>query len=139
MDFSEAAFRALDLAARLAREAGSAKLVLAHACFVPAEIELYALHETKLLQQQVSRASAEQLEKVLVDLQALGLASEFITRSGSPEGVICEVAREHAADLIVMGTHGRTGLAHTLLGSVAERTICIAPCPVMTLRTSDPG
>jgi nucleotide-binding universal stress UspA family protein len=47
-----------------------------------------------------------------------------------------ELATNLGADLIVMGSHGRTGLAHVLLGSVAERTIRSAPCPVITLKKS---
>jgi nucleotide-binding universal stress UspA family protein len=46
-------------------------------------------------------------------------------------------ARDIGADLIVMGTHGRTGLRHTFLGSVSERTLRIAPCPVLTIRESE--
>ena len=48
---------------------------------------------------------------------------------------ICEAAVEAGADLIVLSTHGRTGLAHMLIGSVAERVVRHAPCPVLTLRS----
>jgi nucleotide-binding universal stress UspA family protein len=44
------------------------------------------------------------------------------------------IAEERGADLIVMGTHGRTGLQHVLLGSVAEKVVRLAPCPVLTVR-----
>lgn len=50
---------------------------------------------------------------------------------------ICQAAKTLAADLIVMGTHGRTGLAHVFLGSVAERTLRDAPCPVMTVQCAE--
>jgi len=49
---------------------------------------------------------------------------------------ICESARELGANLIVMGTHGRTGFAHAFLGSVTERTLRSAPCPVLAVRAS---
>jgi len=52
----------------------------------------------------------------------------------SVAGRIADCAAQLGADLIVMGTHGRTGLAHAFLGSVAERTLRIAPCPVLTVR-----
>ena len=52
-----------------------------------------------------------------------------------PADKIVEVARNRHADLIVMGTQGRTGLPHLLLGSVAERVVRLAPCPVMVTRT----
>jgi nucleotide-binding universal stress UspA family protein len=56
---------------------------------------------------------------------------------GSPAVTICEMAEKVGAELIVMGTHGRTGLAHVFLGSVAERTLRRAPCPVLTVRTKE--
>ena len=53
---------------------------------------------------------------------------------GQPADTIVRVAQERAADLIVMSTHGRTGLQHVLLGSVAEKVVRLAPCPVMTIK-----
>ena len=53
---------------------------------------------------------------------------------GRPASAMCEQAQRRGTDLIVMGTHGRSGFAHLLLGSVAERVIRMAPCPVLTLR-----
>jgi nucleotide-binding universal stress UspA family protein len=73
-----------------------------------------------------------------------GLATSV--RWGSPVDEIVEYSREHAIDLIVIATHGRTGLSHVLLGSVAERIVREAPCPVLTIRhdgrpaaSSEPG
>jgi universal stress protein A len=54
--------------------------------------------------------------------------------TGHPADTIVRVARERKADLIVMGTHGRTGLQHVLLGSVAEKVVRLASCPVLTVR-----
>jgi len=56
------------------------------------------------------------------------------TRKGPPFQKIIEYAREHLCDLIVMGTHGRGMLSHTLIGSVADRVVRKAPCPVLTVR-----
>ena len=56
---------------------------------------------------------------------------------GSPARRIVEQAGETRADLIVMGTHGRTGLGHLLLGSVAERVVRTAKCPVLTTRETE--
>jgi universal stress protein A len=53
---------------------------------------------------------------------------------GHPADTIVRIAKEHEADLIVMGTHGRTGLQHVLLGSVAEKVVRLAPCPVLTVK-----
>jgi nucleotide-binding universal stress UspA family protein len=56
---------------------------------------------------------------------------------GAPATAICETARKLSADLIVMGTHGRTGIAHVFLGSVAERTLRQAPCPVLVVPATE--
>ena len=58
-------------------------------------------------------------------------------RIGKPDTEIMRYAAERDIDLIVMGTHGRTGLAHALMGSVAERVVRRAPCPVLTVRQSE--
>jgi nucleotide-binding universal stress UspA family protein len=55
-------------------------------------------------------------------------------RAGIPDTIICETAEEARADLIVLGTHGRTGLQHVLLGSTTERVLTMAPCPVLAIR-----
>jgi universal stress protein A len=56
------------------------------------------------------------------------------TRFGAPFHEIIKYAQEHSADMIVMGTHGRTGIRHMLIGSVAERVVRKAKCPVLTVR-----
>jgi nucleotide-binding universal stress UspA family protein len=58
---------------------------------------------------------------------------------GHPAETIVRMAEERQADLIVMGTHGRTGLQHVLLGSVAEKVVRLAPCPVLTVRIRGEG
>ncbi len=62
------------------------------------------------------------------------LRVEEITRIGVPFLEIIKVAKEKEVDLIVMGTHGRTGLAHVLIGSVAEKVVHHAHCPVLTVK-----
>jgi nucleotide-binding universal stress UspA family protein len=61
---------------------------------------------------------------------------EVEVAAGNPADAIVRVAKERGADLIVMGTHGRTGLQHVLLGSVAEKVVRLAGCPVLTVRRS---
>jgi nucleotide-binding universal stress UspA family protein len=81
----------------------------------------------------------DQNEAALMQLQDLIPAAFHDTwqveiAAGHPADTIVRVAQEHNADLIVMGTHGRTGLQHVLLGSVAEKVVRLASCPVLTIR-----
>jgi nucleotide-binding universal stress UspA family protein len=62
-------------------------------------------------------------------------ASDVVVE-GYPAEEIAALAQQRGVELIVMGTHGRTGMRKVLLGSVAERVIAIAPCPVLTVRTT---
>ena len=78
-------------------------------------------------------AKEKQLEELMEDERARGLWIHPIFTTGVPTEEIVERARRHKADLIVMSTHGRTGISHFLLGSVAEGVIRKAPCPVLTL------
>jgi nucleotide-binding universal stress UspA family protein len=63
-----------------------------------------------------------------------GLTVDTIIVQGTPFREIVEVAKTKQVDLIIMGTHGRTGMTHLLMGSVAERVVRLAPCPVMVTR-----
>jgi nucleotide-binding universal stress UspA family protein len=65
---------------------------------------------------------------------AADIPCDYTMIHGVPFQAIIETARTAHADLIVMGTHGRTGLRHVLLGSVAERVVRLAPCPVLVVR-----
>jgi hypothetical protein len=78
----------------------------------------------------------ESLNKKLAPIRAEGISVEGFVFSGVPSAEIIKFAKSRQADLIVMGTHGRTGLAHVLLGSTAERVIQKAPCPVLTVNVS---
>lgn len=126
-DHSEYAFR---LAYALARDHAS-RLVLLHVAplpvvvygegIVPPEPE-YFLEELK-----------EKLHRLHVPDRRIHV--EHLLKEGEPVTEILEVAREIHADLIVMGTHGRTGLGRMLMGSVAELVVRRAACPVLTVRT----
>ena len=137
MDFSAAAQRALELAALLAKKAGPAHLVLVHAEYIPVELEQYLLREGDSALQRMSESVKKDLEKALVGLQDQGISAEFLTVRGTPEKVLVDVADQKRADLIAIGTHGRRGLTHLLLGSVAERVVRTAKQPVLTVRQKD--
>jgi nucleotide-binding universal stress UspA family protein len=85
------------------------------------------------------RAEAEssannRLQQVLTEAEREKYRARIVLRIGSPFVEIIRYAREENIDLIVMGTHGRGLIAHLLLGSVAERVVRKAPCPVLTVR-----
>lgn len=136
-DFSASADQALAFARELSQAAGPAQLILVHAYFVPVEMEALALQLHEPILEQISAQASEDLERVLVQLQDAGVSAEFYVERGSPERVIRELAAEKGASLIVMGTHGRTGLRHVVLGSVAERVVRTALCPVITVKATD--
>jgi nucleotide-binding universal stress UspA family protein len=87
------------------------------------------------LQQEVEDAARRQLDTIVTDddRQKLNAAAVLVT-SNSPALTITTYAQEHGVDLIIMGTHGRGAFAHLLMGSVAERVVRTAPCPVLTVR-----
>jgi nucleotide-binding universal stress UspA family protein len=85
--------------------------------------------------QQASRASAlKQLARWTARAKAAGARATALLIEGSEAGTITRVARSRRASMIVIGTHGRSGLERILLGSVATRVVSQAPCPVMTVR-----
>ena len=134
MDFSEAANAALDAAVGLARESGGT-IHLLHAYELPlGTIPPYGVAVPEALLGQVRAAEARRLEKACHKVTAAGVACETHVVHGPAADAIAEAARSFGADLIVIGTRGLTGLKHVLLGSVAERTVRLAPCPVLTVR-----
>jgi nucleotide-binding universal stress UspA family protein len=87
------------------------------------------------LQAEVERAARARLEQLVLDSDGSGpRTTPVVKTSASPAFAIIDYAGEHAVDLIVMGTHGRGALAHMLMGSVAEKVVRLAPCPVLTVR-----
>lgn len=79
-------------------------------------------------------AVRERMLKILSPREQFAFQPSFEFRSGSPAAEIVKYAREADFDLIVMGTHGRGFVAHVVMGSVAEKVVRTAPCPVLTVR-----
>lgn len=88
---------------------------------------------------EVRRSAAVRLDQELAKVRDAGLRGEWHFREGHPSDELADAARELSADLIVMGTRGLTGLAHVMLGSVAERTVRKASCPVLTVKAPHSG
>ncbi|PYR37069.1 MAG: universal stress protein [Acidobacteria bacterium] len=87
------------------------------------------------LQHDVEAAADRRIDAMLCDEdRALLGARPVVLTSNAPAYAIVDYASGHDIDLIVMGTHGRGGVAHLLMGSVAERVVRTAPCPVLTVR-----
>jgi len=87
------------------------------------------------LQQQIEDDARRYLHELLIDSDRSGPPTvPVILTSASPAIAIVDYAKDHNVDIIVMGTHGRGALAHVVMGSVAERVVRFAPCPVLTVR-----
>ncbi len=135
-DFSEQSAEATRYACAFA-EQFQAELHVLHvveqlAATIPEAVVEMATSLENYLEVAETKALAR-LTKVLEPGWEKGKHVTLATRSGSPFLKIIEYAKEHQIDLIVMGTHGRTGLSHVLIGSVAERVVRMAPCPVLTV------
>jgi nucleotide-binding universal stress UspA family protein len=131
VDFGDVSDAALTYARNFARSFG-ARLHLLHV------MENRFLRPIANDPSVVENATTQQLLDRLPEHERMSLqAVAAVRRSDEPADEIVQYARLEQIDLIVLGTHGRTGLAHLLLGSVAERVVRTAPCPVMTVRGPD--
>ena len=138
IDFSEFSTKALDYALAFA-EQFQASVVLVHVVEPAVYPETYmlvppALHE---MNQDLVKAGAKRLDKLSQERIADGILAQAQVRLGRPHFEICEAAKSLQADLIIIATHGYTGLKHVLLGSTAERVVRHAPCPVLTVRAPE--
>ena len=135
-DFSKASARAFQTAMTLAK-ANQARLVIVHVIvpFVPVVPEQYVDSGTlDQLAAQARQWSERQLAKLATRAKGTGSRTTALLREGDPAEQIVRAARSERADLIVVGTHGRRGFSKLFLGSVAERVVGTAPCPVVTVR-----
>jgi nucleotide-binding universal stress UspA family protein len=135
-DFSEAADAALAYGRALARTFGATLHVLhvADDMYMRLGGDAYAAVLPDL-QQDVERQAKDRLVKLLVDDDPIPLPTESVViTSGATAPAIVNYAAQAGIDLIVVGTHGRGAVAHLLMGSVAERVVRTARCPVLTVR-----
>jgi nucleotide-binding universal stress UspA family protein len=134
-DFSTCAEQAWALAQRLAAAFGS-ELVLAH---VVVETPLWSEGPFNMDRVRDVYAAArtwgtEMLDRWATEARNKGLSVRTALRAGAPHEEIVALATDERADLVVIGTHGRGGVNRALLGSVADRVVRLAPCPVLTIR-----
>ena len=132
-DFSDTAEAAWGVACDLARTHRS-ELVLVHAFTeLPVYPEVAVISVQRVWEEQ--RLWVQQaLDQRVAAAVARGLTASAVLETGSAPETIVDTAIEGRADLIVIGTHGRTGLTRLVIGSVAERVVRIAPCPVLVVK-----
>jgi nucleotide-binding universal stress UspA family protein len=142
-DFSDDSKRACEYAEELARKFGAEIIVLhvdqplSPVVMSPdfgAGIDVGAM--SRIAEEQRLLAQRE-LDQIVGRLRDSGLKARSLLRVGAPFLEILHASQGEGADLIVLGTHGRTGLAHVLIGSVAERVVHKASVPVLTVRHPD--
>jgi nucleotide-binding universal stress UspA family protein len=147
-DFSEGSQAALEHATALAHLA-QARIVVLHVIETIAYTMKESLHRVdagamaKRMTESpqlmdvyalVQRAVEPALDQIVQDLQKNRVSASRCVLQGTAYDQIAAQAKEIGADLIVMGTHGRRGVNHMFMGSVAERVVRMAPCPVLTVR-----
>lgn len=135
VDYSVCSSEAMKYAAHIAC-GEEAKLYLMHV------IDIRGFGHESPLDFEMPKPSPETIERIRKELQedlvherdGKKVQVEAIVVVGKPVEEILKAAKEKAVDMIVMGTHGRTGLPHVIIGSVAENVVRKAPCPVLTVR-----
>ena len=134
-DFSDASTLALEYARVLAHRFGAGLRVL-HVVDTPLPLgsELYVPEVMTVAERAVDEAQ-QQLATTMAQFTSDDVIGQVLV--GNAPKKIVEYAEDHDVDLIVMGTHGRVALAHLLMGSVAERVVRTAPCPVLTVRQTE--
>jgi nucleotide-binding universal stress UspA family protein len=135
-DFSPYTEHALTWAVKLATPS-QAKIILLYAVPIFARLsytEVPILMDIPKVEAELVAEGETRLHTFITEHNIEHVSVEPRAMLGDPFAVICRTAEDERADLIVMGSHGRTGLSHVFLGSVAERVVRHAPCPVLVTR-----
>lgn len=137
IDFSGHADAALDFAGDLAKQLG-AELHLVHAYAMPFGVTFpYDVVVSQEVLNDVRNEATRRVQAICKRVESGGLACKAHVLGSAPVDAILDTARDVDARMIVMGTRGLTGIKHALLGSVAERVVRLAPCPVVTVKGDD--
>lgn len=134
-DFSPASRRAFDTALAMAKSL-KAKLTIAYVLAPVVTVPEQYIDAATLdrLDQQARQWSRRHLDRLAARAKKAGVKVTVVLRDGDPADQIVRACRATRADIIVVGTHGRRGLPKFFLGSVAERVVSAASCPVVTVR-----
>jgi nucleotide-binding universal stress UspA family protein len=137
VDFSEDSLNALAYASDFAEPFGAELVVLyvVEPTYYATPVDMYVTtpNMAMLLDEQ-RRVGAQQLARITAGLEKKGRRVRSLLKTGAPAQVIVDSAKSVGADMIILSTHGRTGLAHMLMGSVAEKVVRHSGCPVLTVR-----
>lgn len=140
-DFSDYAEYAFTWALEIAEKWG-AKVVALHAAPMFSHLaypETVYMVDLAKMEAEILADAEKKLQEFVAKKGTSTVPVETRAVLGDPFWEICKAAEQNRADLLVMGSHGRTGLAHVLLGSVAERVVRHAPCPVLVARLPRPA
>lgn len=135
IDFGDASNHALLLAVTMAKTF-QAKLTLVHVCVTVPAGYTYA-EGLSWPTYEMENLAKDEVDKLLASVRETVPSAEAVILGGEPWRRILDVAKEREVDLIVMGTHGRTGVSHLLIGSVAEKITRHSPVPVLIVGTKD--
>ncbi len=134
-DLSEASISAFKYAKSLAEKYGASIYVLHILENLPPVLAIHALDLTvDRVEKNMEENARNQLEKIVKENLKTKAKVQVFIRKGLVDDEIVKFADEKKIDLIVMGTHGRTGIEYTLLGSIAEKVVRKAKCPVLTVK-----
>jgi len=136
VDFSANARKAVTYANAFARQFGAAVTFL-HVVQVNYAYGEFGAIDFTALEREMRTGAQKELDALLATARSAGIAADALIREGSPAKIIADVARELGSDLLVVSTHGYTGLKHVLMGSIAEQVVRYAPCPVLVVREQE--
>jgi nucleotide-binding universal stress UspA family protein len=136
VDFSECSKKALQYAIPFARQFEAA-LTLLHVVQVNYYVGDFGTIDTALLETEMRKNGEKQLAELVSKEVGKDLRCQAVVRSGRVVSEIVDVAKQMEIDVIIISTHGHTGLKHVLLGSVAENVVRHAPCPVLIVRQDE--
>jgi len=133
IDFSPCSYKSLDYAIAFAKLSNAEILLLNVVPLAYVDTDLVAF-DYQALERQSAELGQIRLEKLSSERVDPSLRTQVKVRIGRPVDEIVAAAKEFEADLIIMSTHGYTGLKHAFLGSTTENVVRYAPCPVLTVR-----
>jgi nucleotide-binding universal stress UspA family protein len=134
IDFSESARKAMEYGLSFARQFNAEILLLHVIEFTPLPAPPLAIVQDETTQAKLHESSAKELGEWRDAISAQTIVRASVRDGISAHAEIVKAAAEGNIDLIILGTQGRTGLAHLLIGSTAERVVRHAPCPVLVVR-----